>query len=493
VLNRFLLLASGATSLILAALPARAETLEEAVITAHESSPSLEIRRALTRAADERVVQADAAYGPSLSVNASHEFTYSRTRFTEFQSEDDGFATSGSLNLTQPLFTSGRLAAAVDIAEASRLAARQDLRGESQQLILDVVTAYVSLQRDLELYQVAGDIYQLLLQQRDITASRLQLRDATAPDVDQTENRMQLAAGRVIEARASVESSAARYRNLVGQYPDTLAPPAPLPPLPELATLYEIAEQRSPSLLSAQYTELASRAQVAAARAAQGPQVSGSASAGRSPASAFQNTNYVEQVVAGVNLSVQLYSGGLQSSVVRETLERNIAAQNLVEQSRRDMRQSLASDWYQLRAADETLPRYLLAVEAAQRAVDGVKQQETSGIRTLRDVLDVTNDLFNARTSAVVAQTNRYIAHASVLRDAGMLSVDLFGAGASYDPADYAPAGARLAGLPLQPVVEPIDRILLNDWVDPAGVDVEADPIYDAGAQLPDLLVPRPR
>jgi len=232
---------------------------------------------------------------------------------------------------------------------------------------------------------------------------------------------------------------------------------------------------------------------VAAARAAQGPQVSGSASAGRSPASAFQNTNYVEQVVAGVNLSVQLYSGGLQSSVVRETLERNIAAQNLVEQSRRDMRQSLASDWYQLRAADETLPRYLLAVEAAQRAVDGVKQQETSGIRTLRDVLDVTNDLFNARTSAVVAQTNRYIAHASVLRDAGMLSVDLFGAGASYDPADYAPAGARLAGLPLQPVVEPIDRILLNDWVDPAGVDVEADPIYDAGAQLPDLLVPRPR
>src|SRR3546814_4338079 len=71
----------------------------------------------------------------------------------------------------------------------------------SDLLILDVVNAYVSLQRDIQLYGVALDIYLLLRQQRDVIAERYRLRDSTAPDVDQTNNRLELAAGRRPETR----------------------------------------------------------------------------------------------------------------------------------------------------------------------------------------------------------------------------------------------------------------------------------------------------
>ncbi|HKR93104.1 TolC family protein, partial [Novosphingobium sp.] len=241
---------------------ARADTLEQALSAAYENNPSLQGSRALAGAADEGLVQARAAYGPSLNVDIRHEFTAARIRGTAFSSETDGFGTSAALTLSQPVFTSGRLAANVDAASAAKMVEREKLRTAGQQLILDVVNAYVSLQRDIELYSVAVENYDLLLQQRDVIAARYRLRDSTQPDLDQTNNRLELAAGRVIGARSTVEASAARYRNLVGTYPEALAPPPALPNLPNLEVLYGEVETHNPTLAAAKFTEARSRAVV---------------------------------------------------------------------------------------------------------------------------------------------------------------------------------------------------------------------------------------
>lgn len=486
VLTRTLLLATTAASIALATAPASADTLEQAALRAYENNPTVEISRAVARANDELVTQAESAYGPTLNASASHTFTYTRTHIDVIPDaiEQDGFGTSGQLRLQQPLFTSGRLAAALDSAEASALAAREAVRDASQQMLLDVVGSYLSVRRDLALYQVASDTYELLLQQRNLTSSRLALRDATAPDVDQTANRVELAAGRLLQARSDLEVSAAAYRQLVGAYPENLAAPPTLPPLPALDELYTSAEAGNPRILTQRYVELASRAQLAGTRAAMGPQVSADVSAGRFNSSPYENTNYSEQVTAAVRVDVPLYAGGRLQSRRREAEQRNIAAQFTVEETRRDVRQSLASDWNRMRAAQMALPRYRAAVEAAQRAVDGVKRQETAGIRTLRDVLDVTNDLFVARSNAVQTEAELYFRHASVLRAAGQLTIDLFAPRAEYDPDSYDPALADLAGLPLLPLLDPLDAILLNDWADPAGVTIEDDAAYEDGSSL---------
>lgn len=473
-----LLRTSAAALCVIYAFPSNADTLEEAVAKAYESNPALQANRELTKAADEGVTQAKAAYGPSLNVSASHQFTASRIRGTTLPSEDDGFASSASLTLSQPLFTSGRIAANLDVAKADKLIVRENLRAAGQQLILDVANAYVSLQRDIELYGVAVEIYDLLLAQRDVTASRYRLRDSTAPDLDQTINRLEQAAGRVIIARASVETSAARYRNLVGAYPETLAPPPPLPALPTLETLYVTAESSNPALAVAKFTEARSRAVVGAARANMLPLVNGFASLSRSSLSPYQNTLRQEAAVAGVSVSMPLYSGGQMSSAVRESINRNLADQLFTEQARRTMRETLATDWSLLQATTEALPRYDAAVTAAESAVEGVKRQETSGIRTLRDVLDVTNDLLTARTSAVQTRAEAYLRKVAVLRDAGVLSIDMLAQIAPYDPDSYHPGMAVLAGLPLEPILTPVDRLLLNKRVKAAPVVREDSPDY---------------
>ena len=494
MLTRYLLpylkVACSVAAIACASQPALAETLEEAILKAYETNPTLVGTRALVNVSDERVTQAQAAYGPSVSLSASHDYTYSNTTVGGGTFSEGGWGTSGSVGLQQPLFTSGLLAAELDQAEAARLSVRQQLRNAQQQMLLDVVGAYVSVQRDIELYDVASDIYELLLEQRNATRARFNLRDATAPDVEQTENRLQLAAGRVVLARSNLEQSATRYRNVTGAYPEDLAAPPPLPGLPTLGELYRIAEANNPEILSAQFAELSSRADVASVRAARGPQVDGTVIASRSPLTPFENSRYVERIVAGVSMSVPLYSGGLLTSRVREAVQNNLAQQQLVEQTRRDVRESLANEWNTLRAAQDALPRYLAAVTAAQSAIAGVREQERAGLRTLRDLLDVTNDLLTARTSAVQAEADLYFRRAGVLRQAGLLTIDLFADRGEYDPESYDPGLAGFAGLPFGPLVEPLDRLLLNKSVKEADVTVEADAEYERGEMLPSPLEP---
>lgn len=475
----------------LVVIPAgRAETLADAIGNAYRNNPALAGAREISRAADEGVVQAQGAYGPSLTLSAQHEYRDARIRGGVLPARDDGFGTTAELTLSQPLFTSGRLSSGVDAARANALAVQARLEESSQLTISDVVTAYVFLKRDIEIYGVAIEIYDLLLKQRDQTISRYRLRDSTAPDVDQTLNRLELAAGRVISSRANVETSAARYRNLVGHYPAELAPLPVLPDLPALETLYQQAETRNPSLAAFRFAEAGSRAAVASARAEMMPQIGAYASALRTPVTPYQNSYRQESVTAGVRMTMPLYSGGQMSANLRAAKNRNLADQQFVEQARRDMRERLASDWSQLDAAQASLPRFTAAVEAAERAVDGVKRQETAGIRTLRDVLDVTNDLLSARTAAVQARADAYVLHVNVLRDAGILGVEMF----SRDVATFAngrthPLGG-LAGMPLRPLVDVLDRAAKNEAVPGAPVQLEYSFNFDAMKQDASPLQP---
>ena len=55
-------------------VPARADTLEWALVQAYQNNPSLNAQRAALRATDENVPQALSGYRPKLSVTASGGF-----------------------------------------------------------------------------------------------------------------------------------------------------------------------------------------------------------------------------------------------------------------------------------------------------------------------------------------------------------------------------------------------------------------------------------
>lgn len=482
--------------------PAYGETLADAVRAALAKNPSLAAADAQIRAADQGRNRAEGAYGPTLSLSVSHEYSRGTSIDPPFRQTRSGFATGGSLSLSQPLFTSGRLASGVASARIAQALARESQRVARQALLLDVITAYASVQRDLALYAVARQNKALLEQQQDIVLSRYKLHDATAPDLDQVAGQLAIATGRVVDSRAIVEQSAARFRNLVGHYPGNLAPMPELPPLAAKDLLYEEGVNHSPDFALAKLDELATRADLARARAERGPIINAHAAAQREPLSPYENGPRFNALVAGVTLTMPLYSSGQTISAIREAEQRNQAAQYQLEQASRDMREKIATNWNIAHAAQERLPIYHDAVEKAQRAVNGIQQQQRAGIRTLREVLDATSDLLSARILAAQTEADAAIGRATVLRTAGLLDESAVLPGSylptedivdTTSPTDNIPADPNempvtypIAGLPLRPLLAPLDKAVVFTRVKSAPVEHEQDETYiwppDAGA-----------
>lgn len=134
-------------------------------------------------------------------------------------------------------------------------------------------------------------------------------------------------------------------------------------------------------------------------------------------------------------------------------------------------------------------------MEAARSALVGVTRQEQVGTRTSRDVLETTNDLLNSRIAEINSAANGYIATVFAMGSAGLLDIAQFGSDVPrYDPDGYDPFAQGLAGLPLQPLLDPIDSILLDRSAPDVPVMREADPAYAVQAPVTEaeLAIPAP-
>ena len=100
--------------------PAHAETLADAVALAYQTNPQLLAQRAQLRAVNENYVQARA--GAGLQLNAQADFAHQEIENTRTRATGQGDSVTSSLNLSQPLFAGGRLAASTDAAEAEVIA-----------------------------------------------------------------------------------------------------------------------------------------------------------------------------------------------------------------------------------------------------------------------------------------------------------------------------------------------------------------------------------
>jgi len=404
-----------------------AETLADAIGAAYDRNPQLLAARSETRVADAVVAQTRAAYGPNITASVAETYTDSRVQLTRDQTlRQEGFAPSYDLVASQQLFTSGRLSSRVRAAQAGVGLAREQLRLTEQQVLNDVITAYINVRRDQQLVAISRENLDLLGRQNRDVAERARSREATATDREQTSNRFLLAQGQLAEAEGQLRASQSAYAAAVGHPPGQLAPEPVLPGLPaSLDAAYAVAEANNPNLIGARYRELQSRALAHAAAAARGPTVAAEGSISRNSTSPYNNQLRTDQVIGRVVLSMPIYSSGQISASGRETQSSNDRDWRLLDQARRDTRDAVAQSWSALNATRAALPAYQQAVSAAERAFAGAKEQERLGDRATIEVLDQARDLLQSRTAYVQAQANAYRYGAALLAAMGRLQAPL--------------------------------------------------------------------
>src|SRR5215468_696008 len=180
-----------ALGLSLCAASASAETLNEALATAYANNPTLQAARAQLRQVDEAVPQALSNWRPTVEAEGSIGKEWEQSTFRGANDKANSREPkSATLTLTQPIYRGGRTVAQRDQAENLVSAGRADLWTVEQQVLLQAVTAYVDVLRDLRVLDLTKNNEQVIAEQLKATRERFNVGEVTKTDVSQAQSRL---------------------------------------------------------------------------------------------------------------------------------------------------------------------------------------------------------------------------------------------------------------------------------------------------------------
>ncbi len=94
--------------------------------------------------------------------------------------------------------------------------------------------------------------------------------------------------------------------------------------------------------------------------------------------------------------------------------------------------------WKSLKAAQAQIAAFTDQVAAAQVALDGVEQEQFVGLRTVLDVLDAEQELFQAKVNLVRARHDAIVSSYRLKSATGELTAAQLGLTVqAYDPAQH--------------------------------------------------------
>ena len=435
---KFALLAAVAYAAV--PLAARADTLEGALADAYKTNPTLNAQRASVRVIDENVPQALAGYRPRVNVTASGgEQSLSTTTKTPtppnapaqyLTSSGYNSPFSTGLTITQTLFNGFQTANRTRQAEAQVLAARANLALSEQNVLLNAVIAYMNLLRDAAIVELQKSNVEVLQEQLRQTRDRFNVGEVTRTDVAQSESSLAGGRSQLLTAQANYTASAATYRQVIGHSPGHLAPASPVDRFSPntLDKSVGLGLQSNPAVATAEFNVDAAELNVKVQEGALLPNLAVQGNVQKNYL-AVGSLSTMESYSASVlgTLTIPIYQGGSEYSLIRQAKE-TLGQRRLDLATARDqVRQAVVQAWGQLDAAKANIEATQAQVQAAEIALNGIREEARVGQRTTFDVLTAQQTLVNARVAVVTAQHDRIVASYTLLANVGRLDPSVIG------------------------------------------------------------------
>lgn len=330
---------------------------------------------------------------------------------------------SASLTITQLLYDGFATRSDIKRLDHARLARLFEFFDVSESVALEAGRAYYDVLRYRELVRLAEDNFVQHRSVFDQTERRVKAKVARAVDLEQISARLALAEANLLIETSNLHDTTARFQRIVGLMPTRDMPvPAPL--------MRDIPENASGAIRSAQQRNGALRASIENVRA------SNAALASRS--GAYQprfdlrlrreqgaNLNGVtgstDSTVAEVVMSWNLFNGFSDRARERQFAEQLNVAKDLRDKTCRDIRQTLLIAYNDARKLKEQLGYLDQNKVSLEKARNAYRQQFDIGQRTLLDLLDTENELFQARRAVANAEQDLNIAYARTQAGLGTL------------------------------------------------------------------------
>lgn len=456
------------------ARPAMAETLIEALSNAYLINPVLNSERARLRATDEQVAIAKSGLRPNITAtgdtafrnidsniagtNASGApdkcsplirlnepafcaFVDASRETTNSEITSDGITHPGgyAVSLSQPIFEGFQNINAVRQAKSTVQAGRESLRAVEQTTLLNAVTAYVDVVRDLAVVSLRQSNVDVLTEQLRQTKDRFNVGEVTRTDVAQAEARRSDAITQLYAAQADLKASRATYEQVIGHPPSNLVhPPSIVSLLPGvLEDAMTQSDGQNPIILAAIYQEEASLYNVNQILGELLPQVTLDAQY-QQRFDLSQQVKEQETTTVMGRVNVPLYQGGAVAARVRQAKEINNQLKREVEDARLRIHSEIVTNWAQLQATASEIQSAQSSLEANRIALEGVREEEKVGQRTTLDVLNAQLEYLGSQIQLVTAKRDRVVAEYAVYASVGRLDAQSLGLSVPYyDPLEH--------------------------------------------------------
>jgi outer membrane protein len=341
-----------------------------------------------------------------------------------------------SVQAVQPLFRGFRTYNAVNGAEANVRAQREVLRDVERSVLLQAVTAYMDVVRDQELVRLNENNVNVLSRELKAAQDRFAVGEVTRTDVAQAEARRADAVSRLDAARANLRTSRGSYQLVIGHPASGLVwPGAPEELLPRhMQEAIAVSNNENPLVVAALFREQAAKYTVERIRGELLPTIQLEANYNDRFGTSKLTTEAETGSLVG-RATIPIYEAGDVYARVRQAKQNHVGILQQIEQVRTEQTQSVVAAWSQLEAARARLESDQVAVKSNKVALQGVREEEKVGQRTLLDVLNAEQEYLNSQVNLETTRRNLVVAAYSVISAMGRLDAAWIGAAAHvYDP-----------------------------------------------------------
>lgn len=394
-------------------------------------------------------------YLPSVDLTASYG-SESKTDPIAFQRGKNYTRDQTSLSLRQMLFDGFATANEVKRLDKTSQAKLYELETTSQSIALESTKAFVDLVRYRTLTSLAEDNYvahkiiyeQLLLKAKSGVGKK--------SDVEQAQSRLSLADYNMTVEGSNLHDIEARYERLIGNLPpkdidEALPVNKDIPPTSVEAV--KVAQLHNPMLLGTMQDMLAQQAVLSTKTAAFVPRVDFRARTDHGNDLAGYDGVHKNDV-AEVVMTWNLFNGFTDMNLRNKEQELLQAATNRRDKTCRDMRVELDIAYNDIKKLTDQV-NYLDARQISiEKARDAYRKQFEIGQRTLVDLLNAENEVFEAKRLYTNTVNDLAIAYARSHYQMGdllkVLGVSRYASLEAPLPVDSSLDGATIAACPAE-------------------------------------------
>lgn len=408
------------------AFPSQAASLQDAVTNTLVTNPQVMQWVNERRARDQEVLKAKAGYKPKVDLNAGVGYEWSdnpSTRGADGQGNSEAMTrTELELMLRQMVYDGDATKSEVERQQARVKSSSRKIAGVAQDTALRAVETYLELLKQQELLELARDNLDAHVRIYDQIRLRSESGVGRKADLAQIEGRVALAKSNVVAAKNNVNEAEANYRRVTGVASDQLQRPEGLGNLLPATVEEAVAKglEVHPTLMSAQADVEATQAQHRAAKHNHRPRFD--IEVGRTWNNDLDGVDgRNEDFTAMLRMRWNLYNGGYDDARVEETAHLINESMDVQNNTGREVEESVRLSWTSYEATKSQLNFLKKHMESSKNTREAYAKQFNIGQRTLLDLLDTENEVFESSSAHTVADYTNLYAQYRILTGMGIL------------------------------------------------------------------------